>query len=89
MNKCNNCTKFLTCDRRECKQITFLQAEQLDRIKIKPQYLKIDSKALEKSIEEFSKAIYQFEILVKKRLEEDTKNFTEGLNKEKEKWTEK
>ena len=42
MNKCNNCAKFLTCDRRECKQITFLQAEQLDRIKIKPQYFKID-----------------------------------------------
>lgn len=35
MNKCNNCAKFLTCDRRQCKQVTFLQVGQLDRLKEK------------------------------------------------------
>ena len=40
MNKCNNCAKFLTCDRRKCNQITFLQAGQLDRLEVKQ--LKID-----------------------------------------------
>lgn len=40
MNKCNNCAKFLTCDRRKCNQITFLQAGQIDRLEVKQ--LKID-----------------------------------------------
>lgn len=35
MNKCNNCTKFLTCDREECSQVTYLQAGQIDRVKAK------------------------------------------------------
>ena len=33
MSKCNNCTKFLTCDRKECKQVTFIQAGILDKPK--------------------------------------------------------
>lgn len=40
MNKCNNCAKFLTCDRKECNQVTFLQAGQIDRLEVKQ--LKID-----------------------------------------------
>lgn len=40
MNKCNNCAKFLTCDRRQCNRVTFLQARQLDRLEVKQ--LKID-----------------------------------------------
>lgn len=40
MNKCNNCAKFLTCDRRKCNQITFLQVGQLERLEVKQ--LKID-----------------------------------------------
>ena len=40
MNKCNNCAKFLTCDRRKCNQVTFLQAGQLERVEVKQ--LKID-----------------------------------------------
>ena len=40
MNKCNNCAKFLTCDRRKCDQVTFLQAGQLDRLEVNQ--LKID-----------------------------------------------
>lgn len=35
MSKCNNCTKFLTCNRQNCKQITYLQAEQIERIEEK------------------------------------------------------
>lgn len=48
MNKCNNCAKFLTCDRRECKQITFLQAGQLDRLEVKKltYNIEIDNRAL-------------------------------------------
>lgn len=34
-NKCNNCVKFLTCNRRECKQVTFIQANQIERAKTK------------------------------------------------------
>ena len=33
--KCNNCTKFLTCNRETCKQITYLQAGQIERIEEK------------------------------------------------------
>ena len=40
MNKCNNCAKFLICDRRKCNQITFLQAGQIDRLEVK--HSKID-----------------------------------------------
>lgn len=35
MNKCNNCVKFLTCNRTECNQITFLQANQIERLEVK------------------------------------------------------
>lgn len=42
MNKCNNCAKFLTCDRRQCDQVTFLQAGQLERLETNLKYLRID-----------------------------------------------
>lgn len=35
MNKCNNCTKFLTCNREVCKQVTYLQAGQTEKIEVK------------------------------------------------------
>ena len=35
MSKCNNCTKFLTCNRETCKQVTYLQAGQIERIEVK------------------------------------------------------
>jgi len=34
-NKCNNCAKFLTCNRKECKKITFIEAEIIDKPKLK------------------------------------------------------
>ena len=30
MSKCNNCTKFLTCNKENCKQVTYLQAGQIE-----------------------------------------------------------
>lgn len=33
--KCNNCTKFLTCNRKNCKQVTYLQAGQIEKLEIK------------------------------------------------------
>lgn len=33
-NKCNTCAKFLTCNKKECKKTTFVQAEILDKPQI-------------------------------------------------------
>ena len=81
MDKCNNCAKFLTCDRRQCNQITFLQAGQLDRLETNLKYLKIDINTftLQKSIEEFRKALCEFGMITKRALEEDKKKFKKGL----------
>lgn len=35
MGRCNNCTKFLTCNRTECNQVTYLQANQIERVETK------------------------------------------------------
>lgn len=32
MSKCNNCTKFLTCNREGCNQVTYLRAGQIYRV---------------------------------------------------------
>lgn len=34
MNKCNSCSKFLTCDRRKCEKISFVEAKILEKAKI-------------------------------------------------------
>lgn len=79
MNKCNNCAKFLTCDRRQCDQVTFLQAGQLERLETNLKYLRIDFNTitLQKSLEELRKAICQFGIVAKEALEEDKKKWIE------------
>lgn len=33
--KCNNCVKNLTCNKENCKQVTYLQAEQIDKLEAK------------------------------------------------------
>ena len=43
MGKCNNCTKFLTCNRTECNQVTYLQANQIDREKVKKLEISIEA----------------------------------------------
>lgn len=84
MNKCNNCAKFLTCDRRKCNQVTFLQAGQLERLETNLKYLRIDFNTitLQKSLEELRKAICEFRMVTKETLEEDKKKFIEALNRE-------
>lgn len=47
-NKCNNCAKFLTCNRKECKKITFVEAGILD----KPKNIKRSSKSFEITMQE-------------------------------------
>lgn len=42
--KCNNCTKFLTCNRKTCKQVTYLQAEQIERLEAKEKKIKNENK---------------------------------------------
>lgn len=79
MNKCNNCAKFLTCDRKECYQVTFLQAGQLERIKYSRNFFKINPNSLAESMEQFRKAICNFGIVAKEALEEDKKKFKKGL----------
>lgn len=40
-NKCNTCAKFLTCKKKECKKVTFVEAGILERPKtIKEKNLK-------------------------------------------------
>ena len=82
MNKCNNSAKFLTCDRKECDQVTFLQAGQLERIKYSRNFFKINPNSLEESMEQFRKAICHFGMVAKELLEENKKKFIEGLNRE-------
>lgn len=31
MKKCKVCAKFLTCNRKECKKVSFVEAEILDK----------------------------------------------------------
>ena len=40
--KCNNCTKFLTCNRENCKQVTYLQAGQTDKLDYRNNIFKYD-----------------------------------------------
>lgn len=84
MNKCNNCAKFLTCDRRKCEQVTFLQAGQLERLETNPKYLEIDINTftLQNSIEKFRKSLCEFGMIIKELSEEDKKKFIKGLEEE-------
>ena len=55
-NKCNNCVKFLTCNRTECNQVTYLQENQIDRIEVR--------KVVKLSIEEDHKRLIEAMIKV-------------------------
>ena len=89
MNKCNNCAKFLTCNRKECDQVTFLQAGQID--KIEPELLEKSANTLEEDIDYIINVNCQFGITIKEALEEEEeyrRKFIEML-KEEGKWIEK
>lgn len=53
MNKCNNCVKFLTCNRTDCKQVTYLQANQIDRVEARKEIelsIEFDFKKFEEAV---------------------------------------
>lgn len=64
MNKCNNCVKFLTCNRTECNQITYLQANQIERLEVK----EIDI-SLETDFRKFKEAVCMAGTTLKQVLE--------------------
>lgn len=39
-NKCNTCAKFLTCNRKKCKKVTFVEAGILEKPKIITEHYK-------------------------------------------------
>ena len=58
-NKCNTCAKFLTCNRKDCKRITFVQAKILD----KPKNIETTKSTIidfRISTEEFGKKLQRF-----------------------------
>lgn len=62
MNTCNNCTKFLTCNRETCKQVTYLQAGQIDRVEAKTEIkaeIKEIYKAYGEKFEIYAKRFYE------------------------------
>lgn len=83
MNKCNNCAKFLTCDRKQCNQVTFLQAGQLERVEVKKLKIDIEYDArllvdgLSKAgmtLEQVIKNLKQNCLEMKKSIEEEKRN---------------
>lgn len=76
MGKCNNCTKFLTCNRTECNQVTYLQANQIERLETR--------KGIELSIEAeyriFKEAVCMAGISLKQLLESFNIKETERKN---------
>lgn len=66
-NKCRNCAKFITCDRRSCKKITFVEAGIINRpqlIKSKEESFGITMQEclylVQKASEEIGKALNEF-----------------------------
>lgn len=52
-NKCNNCAKFLTCNKEKCKKIPFVEAGILDKpktIKEKPESFGIPTEEAERNL---------------------------------------
>ena len=87
MNKCNNCAKFLTCDRRKCNQITFLQAGQLERVEVKQLKIDIeyDARLL---VDGLSKAGITLEQVLN-NVKNSCSKMKKSLEEENKKWIEK
>ena len=65
--KCNNCTKLLTCNRKTCKQVTYLQAGQIEKLEFKP--LQIEkNKTLEEAIKDVDIAFRNLAIIWAKEM---------------------
>lgn len=65
MGKCNNCVKFLTCNRTECNQVTYLQANQINRIEAR-RGIEI---SLEADIRKLTEAMIKVGVISKQVLE--------------------
>ena len=87
MDKCNNCAKFLTCDRRKCNQITFLQAGQLERVEVKQLKIDIeyDARLL---VDGLSKAGITLEQVLN-NVKNSCSKMKKSLEEENKKWIEK
>lgn len=66
MSKCNNCVKFLTCNKTECNQVTYLQANQIERIEAR----KGMEISLEADIKRFIEAMLKVGVAFKQLIEE-------------------
>lgn len=75
MGKCNNCTKFLTCNRTECKQVTYLQANQIEKIETK--------KEIELSIEAACRRLTEAMLKLGATFNEPLNSSTQKKEKEK------
>lgn len=71
MNKCKNCTKFLTCNREQCKQITYLQAGQTERMRVKSE--KKDFETLKEAATKVNLAFCDLANIISKELNKDFK----------------
>lgn len=65
MGKCNNCVKFLTCSRTECNQVTYLQANQIDRIETRKEI----ETSLEADVRKLTEAMIKVGVISKQILE--------------------
>lgn len=72
-NKCNNCAKFLTCDRRKCKKNYFCRSGDIRKSKSKARKLKFytrSGKVLIKTIQAIKKQIKQI-LGIQERIREE------------------
>lgn len=67
-NQCNNCAKFLTCNRKNCNKITFVEAGILD----KPKMIKNDNEIVLEALMNFGETMeetyYSIQIMCKEWL---------------------
>ena len=86
-NQCNNCAKFLTCNRKKCNKVTFVEAGILD----KPKTIKNDNEIVLEALMNFGKtmeeAYYGIQIMCKEwkkglqEIEKEIKQEAEMKNK--------
>lgn len=78
MGKCNNCTKFLTCNRTECKQVTYLQANQIERLETRKEIELTIEANFRRLIEAMLKVGVTFNELINSSTQEEQKEKKDG-----------
>ena len=86
-NQCNNCAKFLACNRKNCNKITFVEAGILD----KPKMIKNDNEIVSEALMNIGKTMeetyYCIQIMCKEwlkglqEIQNETKQEAEMKNK--------